>query len=407
MTHDYDVVVVGGGIHGAGVAQAAAAGGHRVLVVEQAAHLATGTSSRSSKLIHGGLRYLENGQCRLVARALHERALLLRLAPGLVALRPFHVPVYRETRRRAWQIGAGLSLYALLGGLGRENRFQRLPPARWAGLDGLRTDGLEAVFRYWDAQTDDAALTHAVMHSAQALGAELCLATRFVGAELGPRGVVVRLATEPSAASEQPGRSAHAGAERECRAAVLINAAGPWVEQVHACIAPTPPRLPSVRVQGSHLVLDARLDAGAYYMEAPADGRAVFALPWRERLLVGTTEVAFEGDPANVRVTPAERRYLLEVLRHYFPGWGAAPPGELEAFAGIRVLPAGHERAFSRRRETRFMTAGFPRPRLVTIYGGKLTTYRWAGAEALRRVAGALPRRRPVADTARLVLPDP
>ncbi|HKK06387.1 MAG TPA: FAD-dependent oxidoreductase [Gammaproteobacteria bacterium] len=390
MQHEYDVVVIGGGIHGAGVAQAAAAGGHRVLAVEQAASLAAGTSSRSSKLIHGGLRYLETAQLHLVARSLRERALLLRLAPELVKLRPFYVPVYRSSRRPAWEIGVGLSLYALLGGLGRVNRFHRVPRRDWDGLDGLRTEGLEAVFRYQDAQTDDAALTRAVMRSAQSLGAELQLETRFVGAEIGPQGVVVRLAG--------------GAGEREYTAAALVNAAGPWVEQVLGGIEPAPPRLPIELVQGSHLVLDATLGAGIYYLEAPADGRAVLAMPWQGRLLLGTTEVPYAGDPAQVHPTGEERRYLLDVLGHYFPDWYNPPPPLLEAFAGLRVLPAGSGRPFSRPRETRFVTDHSPRVRLVSIYGGKLTTYRWAAAAALRRVAGALPERRAVADTARLPL---
>jgi len=395
MAHDFDLIVIGGGIHGAGVAQAAVAAGHRVLAVEQAPSLAAGTSSRSSKLIHGGLRYLETAQLQLVARSLRERALLLRLAPDLVALRPFHIPVYRETRRAAWQIGAGLSLYALLGGLGQANRFHRLPRRHWDRLDGLRTDGLQAVFRYWDAQTDDAALTRAVMGSARSLGAELRLGTRCVGAEIGPGGVVARLVDTQAGAD---------GREQEVTAAALVNAAGPWVEQVLAAIAPTPPRLPVQLVQGTHLVLDAELKAGMYYLEAPADGRAVLAMPWQGRILLGTTELPFAGDPGDVAPTGEERRYLLDVLGHYFPDWYNPPPPLAEAFAGLRVLPAGSGQPFSRPRETRFVTDDSPRPRLVTIYGGKLTTYRWAAAAALHRVAGVLPARPSVADTARLPL---
>src|SRR3984957_18551600 len=162
---EYDVIVVGGGIHGAGVMQAAAAAGHSTLLIEKCA-LASGTSSRSSKLIHGGLRYLESGQFALVRESLRERAIHLRIAPDLVHLKPFFIPVYDDTRRRPWQLKAGLSIYALLGGFDASTRFGSVPKREWAKLDGLETRGLDAVICYQDAQTDDARLTRAVVQSA-------------------------------------------------------------------------------------------------------------------------------------------------------------------------------------------------------------------------------------------------
>src|SRR5580658_10137849 len=180
---EYDVIVVGGGIHGAGVLQAAAAAGHSALLIEKRA-LASGTSSRSSKLIHGGLRYLESGQFALVRESLHERAVHLRIAPELVQLRPFFIPVYKETRRRPWELKLGLWLYALLGGFDASTRFGRVPKSEWPRLDGLRMRDLDAVIRYYDAQTDDAQLTRAVVESARALGGEIAVPARFVGATL-------------------------------------------------------------------------------------------------------------------------------------------------------------------------------------------------------------------------------
>ena len=146
MTGRYDVVVIGAGIHGAGAAQAAAAAGYSVLVLEQTG-IACATSCRSSKLIHGGLRYLERGQYDLVRESLRERDILLRVAPQLVRLVPFHIPVYRHAARRAWQIRAGLSLYAMLGNLRRHAWFAALPRSQWNELDGLATENLQAVFR--------------------------------------------------------------------------------------------------------------------------------------------------------------------------------------------------------------------------------------------------------------------
>ena len=138
----YDVIVIGGGIHGAGVLQAAVAAGHSALLIERQA-LAAGTSSRSSKLLHGGLRYLESGQFSLVRESLRERAIHLRIASELVALKPFYIPVYRDTRRRPWQLKIGLWIYALLGGFDAATRFGTVPKSEWPQLDGLKILDLE------------------------------------------------------------------------------------------------------------------------------------------------------------------------------------------------------------------------------------------------------------------------
>ena len=185
---DFDVIIVGGGIHGAGVLQAVAAAGHSALLIEKQA-LASGTSSRSSKLIHGGLRYLESGQFALVRESLRERAVHLRIAPDLVELKPFFIPVYSDTRRRPWQLKLGLWLYALLGGFDSSTRFGTVPKSEWPQLDGLDTRNLDAVIRYYDAQTDDALLTRAVVDSARTLGGELAMPATFVAATLTDDGV--------------------------------------------------------------------------------------------------------------------------------------------------------------------------------------------------------------------------
>jgi glycerol-3-phosphate dehydrogenase len=390
MTRHYDAVIVGGGIHGVGFAQAAAAAGHTVLLLEQTA-LAHGSSSRSSKLIHGGLRYLESGQLRLVRESLHERALLLKLAPDLVHLRRFLIPVYRQTRRRPWQLRIGLSLYAMLAGPGSAALFGTLARRHWHELDGLRQQELQAVYWYHDAQTDDAMLTAAVMRSAQSLGAELLMPARFSGATLDRDTVAVRYT--------------HGLQQCECRASVLINAAGPWAAQVAGLIAPTISVPPLELVQGTHIVLDGQLHQGVYYVESPRDGRAVFFMPWQSRTLVGTTELPFRGDPGGVQPTPHELKYLESVVRHYFPGrLQAGHQRRYEAFAGLRVLPAGGGHAFHRSRETLLSPDRELRPRVLSIYGGKLTTWRAISARALAVVAGSLPTRRPVARTDRLPL---
>ena len=254
---DCEVLIVGAGIHGAAVAQAAAAAGYRTLLLEQYAQPAQGTSSKSSKLIHGGLRYLESGQFRLVRECLVERARLLHNAPHLVELKPFCIPVYADTQRRAWQIRAGLGLYALLGG----KRFATLPRAQWARLDGLRTAGLQTVFRYYDAQTDDAALTRAVCASAVSLGAEIRYRHSFAQARCDKHGCRVRYQSQDNSG--------------ELHTAVLVNAAGAWVNELLQHVEPAPTRLDIDMVQGTHIVMRGRLQQGLRFLSAliaEADG---------------------------------------------------------------------------------------------------------------------------------------
>ena len=387
---DVDVAVIGAGIHGAGMAQAAAAAGHSVVLLEQTA-IAAGSSSRSSKLIHGGLRYLETGQFHLVRESLHERSTLLRLAPALVRLQRFYFPIYRQTRRRPWQLRVGLSLYALLSGFTRDAHFGSVPRQLWPTLDGLETANLEAVFWYHDAQTDDAALTGAVLRSAQELGARLLCPAQFTGAALSDNGVDLSYR--------------HLGSERSCRARVLINAAGPWAGALSASITPAM-AVPALEcVQGAHIVLPGTLERGIYYVESPRDGRALFVMPWRGQLMIGTTESRFHGDPADVAPSHAEIHYLLGVLKHYFPRYGASTAADIVgSFAGLRVLPGGAGHAFHRSRETLLVPDRLPRPRVLSIYGGKLTTYRAVAQRALRQLAPSLPARPALARTDQLPL---
>lgn len=383
-TVDYDLVVVGGGIHGVGVAQAAVAAGHSCLVLERAA-LAHGSSSRSSKLIHGGLRYLESAQFSLVHESLHERHLLSHLAPELVRIAPFHIPIYPDTRRRPWKIRAGLSLYAVLGGFRSASRFSSVPRREWATLDGLEPRGLQKVFRYYDGKTDDAALTRAVMASARELGAVLAMPADFLGAELEDDALSLRYRDSQG--------------EHQCRVCALVNAAGPWVDETLARINPAQAAYPADLVQGTHLILDRPAPSASYYMEAPQDGRAVFVLPWKGLTMVGTTENLFSGDPERVAPLDSEREYLREVVAHYFPELARAP--EQGAFAGLRVLPQGEKDPFSRPRDTHLHRS---HARVLSMYGGKLTTYRLTAEKVLRQLQGVLPRRTSVARTDQLKL---
>lgn len=377
----FDLVVVGGGIHGVGVAQAAAAAGHSVLLLEKTA-LAAGTSSRSSKLIHGGLRYLESMQFSLVRESLRERELLLRIASGLVRRQRFYIPLYRHTARRVWYLRAGLSTYAMLAGMRRGTRFRSVPRKQWTQLDGLCTTNLMHVFQYWDAQTDDAALTAAVMRSASSLGAELACPAEFKSAEVTSDGCHVNY--------ESLGQS-HAV---HCQA--LVNAGGPWASQIAAKISP-PVAVPKVElVQGSHIELPGEIRQGCYYMESRVDGRAVFVIPWKNRTMVGTTEVVHRGAPEAARATTSEVDYLLAVYHEHFPGRSLEV---LDRWAGLRVLPAATGSAFGRSRETHLPTDRQKSPRVVAIFGGKLTGYRVTAEKVMRVLRSTLPERKAVADT--------
>lgn len=385
MTQNFDVAVIGGGIQGVGVAQAAAAAGYSVILFEQN-KIGSGTSSRSSKLIHGGLRYLESAQFGLVRKALRERALLLKLAPELVQMMPFYIPLYRTTTRSSWQIRIGLSLYALLGNLSQDALFKTISPAEWPSLDGLMNNELQAVYQYQDAQTDDAALTRAVMQSALSLGVELHCPATLLHIDGDKPGFVL--------AYEQQTKT------HECRCNVVINAAGPWVNQVLDTVRPGIVGLDVDLVQGSHLVLNKPAPDGIYYVEAPQDQRAVFVMPWQGQTMIGTTETVYTGDPAAVHVLPEETAYLLAVYQHYFPG----PDVEvLDSFAGLRVLPKTDHNYFHRPRDT-IIHQDKALPGLVTLYGGKLTGYRATAQDVIETIRPLLPPRKAIADTAKLTL---
>lgn len=379
---EYDVAVIGGGIHGVGVAQAASAAGYSTVLLEKT-ELAIGTSSRSSKLIHGGLRYLESAELSLVRESLREREILLRIAPGLVHRQRFFIPVYRGAARGRWWIGAGLTLYALLAGLGADARFHIVPRPHWKDLDGLHTGGLKTVFEYTDAQTDDAALTRAVMQSAGSLGAELLCPAEVEGGRINEDYCEVN--------------HVRRGRQEHLTARTLVNAAGPWAPQVAARFEPSLPMLPVENVQGSHLELPGEIEHGCYYLEVPEDRRAVFVMPWHgDRTLIGTTENRYEGDPGNVAVLDTEKDYLLSVYRRYFP---ARSTEILDAWAGLRVLPAGGGRAFARSRETQLPVDRSGAPRALSILGGKLTGYRATAEKVVGILKRSLPDRPCQADT--------
>jgi len=374
---NYDIIVIGGGIQGAGVLQAAQAAGYTSLALEKSAW-AAGTSSKSSKLIHGGLRYLQSGEFSLVKESLQERSLLLKNAPGLVHHNWFHIPVYRHSRYRPWKIWVGLTFYWLLSGCRKEARFKIVSKKKWRELKGLKTENLIKVFKYCDAQTDDVKLTESVIQSAVSLGAEVrCPATLISATQIKggykvsyEEGSVIQTAT--------------------CR--FLVNAGGPWINQVAEVVSPQPNTIPIELVQGAHLVLDKKISDECFYLESPEDGRAVFVLPWHEGSLIGTTETAFDGNPENSKTTEKEREYLLNILNTYFPDYTGTVSAEM---AGLRVLPQNNDKESFHHisREVQLITDEKKLPHYLGIYGGKLTGYRATAQKVVKIIEKTLCRR--------------
>ena len=383
---DFDVTVIGGGIHGVGVAQAAAAAGYRVVLLEQQ-HLAYGTSRWSSKLIHGGLRYLENFEFGLVRESLKERELLLKLAPDLVKRQKFYIPVYKNTSRRPWFIGMGLLAYTVLAGGNKNTFFHRIPKQQWESLDGLNCSGLDAVLQYSDAQTDDAKLTQAVMNSAKQLGAELLCPATFESAERVAGGLLIKYSENEL--------------QHQFKTRTLVNAAGPWAADLLANITDGLPSFSVDKVQGTHIELPGELNQGCYYMEVPEDKRAVFAMPWQGRTLVGTTEFTYEDDPHMVHSRDEAVDYLLKVYEQYFPDRDHTV---LDRWAGLRVLPAATDAAFKRSRETQMPTDDDSCPTVLSIFGGKLTGYRATAEKVIKKLRPSLPQVSEIARTDQLPL---
>jgi len=283
----------------------------------------------------------------------------------------------------------GLSIYSMFS----RKWFKRVPHAQWGQLDGLNTTDLDAVFSYYDAQTDDARLTRSVLASAKALGAQVCLSTALESASLVEQGCRVTFKRlDP-----------HSTGSKEISARVLINAAGPWINDVLERIDTKLEKKPTKLVQGTHIIVPGEV-SHPYYLESPRDNRAVFVTLWKNQILVGTTENDYEGDPANVSPLDSEINYLLEIYNHYFKRY-LKPADIINAFAGLRVLPGGSGEIFKKSRDTHFGKDRAECPRVITIYGGKLTSYRATSEKLVDMLSKFLPKSKRLADTRKLALP--
>jgi glycerol-3-phosphate dehydrogenase len=370
----YDLLVVGGGINGVAIARDAAGRGLRVLLCEQG-DLAGATSSVSSKLIHGGLRYLEHGAFRLVREGLAEREVLLRMAPHLVQPLRLVVPLGPASRPR-WLLRAGLALYDRLGGA-RTLPASEPVDLRSGPFGAPLRDGLRHGFAYSDCRTDDARLTVVSARDAMLRGAEIVTRSTFTAAR---REAVCWRAVLRDCA----------GTDREVAARILVNAAGPWVPEVLARSGLSS-RARLRLVKGSHIVVPRLYDGEQAYLLQNDDRRIVFVIPFeRDWSLIGTTELPFTGDPGAAEISAAEIAYLCGAVARWFK----TPPRPAEtvwSYAGARPLyddRAASAAAVSRDYVFELDAEG---PPALSIFGGKLTTHRRLAEHALARLAPHLP----------------
>ncbi len=381
MTENYDLLIIGGGVNGAGIARDAAGRGLKVLLCEKG-DLAEGTSSRSGKLVHGGLRYLEYHEFRLVREALIEREVLLGIAPHLVWPMRFVLPHSKE-QRPAWMIRLGLLLYDHLGGR------RTLPPTRRLALGrapegrAIKT-GFRTAFEYSDCWVDDARLVVLNALDAKRLGAEILVRTEVTAArrDQGCWRAILRPAD---------------GGEREITARLLANAAGPWVEQVmHGVIGVNSPRRIRL-VKGSHIIVRKFWEGTHAYLLQNDDQRVIFVNPYAGDLcLIGTTDVAYDGAPEEVAIAASEREYLLRVVNRYMRHQ-LTPDDILHEYSGVRPLyDDAHANPSAVTRDYMFDIDGDgDRAPLLSVFGGKITTYRKLAEHAMEKLAPWFPGLRP------------
>jgi glycerol-3-phosphate dehydrogenase len=371
----FDVAVVGAGINGCGIARDAAMRGLRVLLLDKS-DIASGTTAWATRLIHGGLRYLEHGEVGLVRESLRERETLLRrVAPHLVRPLPMLVPVYAGRRRGSLMIRAGMVAYDLLSFDKSLPRHRMLSPAEaLARAPGLEREGLRGAALFCDAQVE----------YAERLAVENALAARAHGATVITYARVSRLAVEENRVRGVEFEDALGGTMHEARAGVVLNVAGPWVDEVLGNASRG--RLIG-GTKGSHIVVRAFGDApcAALYTEAAEDGRPFFVVPWDGKLLIGTTDERYAGDLERVEASAREVEYLLRETNRLLPHARLTRADVLYTYSGVRPLPyvgGGEEAAVTRRHFIKPSRIGG----LYSVVGGKLTTYRSLAEEAVNLV---------------------
>jgi glycerol-3-phosphate dehydrogenase len=374
----FDAVVVGGGINGAGVARDASLRGLAVCLFEKQ-DFAGGTSSKSTKIAHGGLRYLKHFEFGLVFESQQERHILGRLLPHLIRPQSFCYPVYRGDPDPLWLVRLGVAVYDLLATFRNVERQRYLPPA--AALEanpGLRREGLQGAVRYYDDRMDDSRIVLENALSAADAGAVCLNYTEVLDIKREGGGYRVRY------------REAFTRTEGSVTCAAVLNCGGPWGDEVAAKAGLDARRLAPTK--GVHIVVPRLPLRDALILPTGPDDRVFFVIPWNDHSLIGTTDTRYDGDPDCVEVSSEDIDYLVEAARRYLPGQPLERSAIIHAFAGLRPLvapprpdlPAG---AISRRHHIYFEPPGF-----ISLLGGKFTTYRKMAEEAVDRLMTALGR---------------
>jgi glycerol-3-phosphate dehydrogenase len=374
LNRTFDLAIIGGGVNGCGIARDAIGRGNSVFLCEMN-DLASGTSSWSTKLVHGGLRYLEYYEFRLVREALIEREILWQIAPHIIRPLRFVLP-HHAGLRPTWLLRLGLFLYDHIGGrhllpptrsvdLARDEVGKPLIPGRYA-----------KGFEYSDCFVDDARLVVLTARDAADRGAEILTRSRAV--EIRQDNGIWQVTVEDEAS----------GARSTISARVLVNAGGPWVEQVLAVGAGVNAKAKVRLVQGSHIVVPKLYEHDRAYMFQNTDGRIVFAIPYQDDFtLIGTTDRDYEGDPAKVKATPEEIQYLCDSVSEYLAK-RVKPEDVVWTYAGVRPLyddGASEAKAATREYVLELDTPGGTP--LLSIYGGKITTHRRLAEEVLEKLA--------------------
>lgn len=369
-TEAFDLVVIGGGITGCGAARDAAARGLKVALVEKT-DFGAGTSSKSSKLIHGGLRYLEHAEFGLVFESVNERKRLMALGRHLVRPLPFLVTNYKGDRRFLATLDLGLWIYDALCLFGNYRNHRTFGAKKTLEKEpALKSEGLRGGILYYDCLTDDARLTLENALDAQALGAVVLNHARAGGLEKDGTGRV----TGVQVIDDETGKTV------EARAKVVVCATGPWSDEVRALAGFDGILKPT---KGVHVVVDDRRlpVRHALMLQSPRDKRVVFLIPWGlGRTVIGTTDTFFDGSPDRLEPTAGDVDYLLETANAFFPGVRLTPDDVLATWSGLRPLLKPDDEAASASAVSREHVIDV-RPGFVTIAGGKLTTYRNMAAE--------------------------
>ncbi|MDO8213512.1 glycerol-3-phosphate dehydrogenase [Conexibacter sp. CPCC 206217] len=394
----FDVIVVGAGINGAGIARDASLRGLSVLLLDKG-DLGAGTTSRSTRLVHGGLRYLEHRELPLVRESLREREVLLHIAPHLVHPLSFLLPVYEEHKRGTKMIRMGMMAYDALSMDKSMSRHRMLNGAEALQREpGLRREGLRGAAAYYDAQAEypeRLALENAL--DARRLGAVVLPYMRVAELQRGPAGRVTGVALHDDL--HERSYVAHGS--------LVVNAAGPWVDRVLGGIEAPDQRMIG-GTKGSHLVVGPFPGAPheAVYTEAVEDGRPYFIVPWNGQYLIGTTDVRFDGDLDTVAATDAEIDYLISETNKLIPGAGLTSENVLYTYAGVRPLPVapdGDEGAITRSHVVHDHAPGVEG--LLSIVGGKITTYRQLAEEVVDAAVKKLDRKAGKCRTHQIPLP--